>query len=371
MKYSHILSVVIWMVSTMCLHAQTSSELRMNQIQVLASHNSYKKPIDPVLMAFLSQQDSARFLGLDYSHLPLNEQLDLGIRKLELDIFHDPQGGRFANPLGITLFKEQNLPVTPYDPDGKMNQSGFKVMHVQDIDFRSHCYLLTDCLQEIVDWSNAHPNHLPIAISYNAKSGRIEQPGFTQPLPFTSQAFDSLDQEFLSVIPRDKLITPDDVRGKYRKLEKAVLKEGWPLLEEARGKILMVLDEKGEKMEAYAKGHPSLKGRVMFILAEPGTPEAAFLIINNPIKEGDRIRDLVKKGYMVRTRADAGTKEAREGDYTRLDAALASGAQYISTDYYVPDERFDTNFQVTLPNGQVARCNPVFEVGNCRVITWE
>jgi len=244
-------------------------------------------------------------------------------------------------------------------------------MHVQDIDFRSHCLLLKDCLQEILDWSDAHPGHLPIAISYNAKDDRIEQPGFTQPMPYTTQAFDSLDQEILSVIPRDKLLIPDDVRGDRKTLERAVLEKGWPLLEDVRGKILMVLDERGEVMETYAKDHPSLEGRVMFILAEPGTPEAAFLIINDPIKDGDRIRELVKKGYLVRTRADAGTWEARKGDYTRLDAALASGAQYISTDYYVPDERFQTGFQVSLPNGEVARCNPVFELFDCNRIVWE
>ncbi len=370
--WRHIILLFISCIfSSLLLRAQHVAELRMNQIQVLASHNSYKQPIDPALMKLLSQQDSTRFLTLDYQHLPLQDQLDLGIRKLELDIFYDPQGGRFATPMGLSMLKKQDLPYTPYDRKGLMKRPGFKVMHIQDIDFRSHCLLLKDCLQEILDWSEAHPKHLPIAISYNAKDDRIERPGFTQPLPYTPQAFDSLDQEILSVIPREKLLTPDDVRGNRKTLEMAVLEKGWPLLEEARGKILMVLDERAEVMEAYAQDHPSLKGRVMFILAEPGIPEAAFLIINDPVRDGARIKELVRKGYLVRTRADAGTWEARKGDYSRLDAALASGAQYISTDYYVPDGRFHTGFQVSLPNGEVARCNPVFELFNCSGMVWE
>ncbi|MBV2148956.1 phosphatidylinositol-specific phospholipase C1-like protein [Sphingobium sp. AS12] len=45
------------------------------------------------------------------------------------------------------------------------------------------------------------------------------------------------------------------------------------------------------------------------------------------------IRDAVRKGYLVSTRADIDTVDARQGTNDRRDAALASGAQIISTDY--------------------------------------
>jgi hypothetical protein len=70
---------------------------------------------------------------------------------------------------------------------------------------------------------------------------------------------------------------------------------------------------------------------------------------------------------MVRTRADADTVESRGDDPTRRDLALASGAQFISTDYRTPNTDF-SNYQVVfpgLPASTVARCNPIFLLGDC------
>ena len=43
---------------------------------------------------------------------------------------------------------------------------------------------------------------------------------------------------------------------------------------------------------------------------------------------------------------------------TQRDKALASGAQFISTDYAEPDRRF-SDYSVRFPGGQVARSNPI------------
>jgi urease beta subunit len=67
----------------------------------------------------------------------------------------------------------------------------------------------------------------------------------------------------------------------------------------------------------------------------------------------------------VRTRADADTVEARSGDTTRRDAALGSGAHFVSTDYVFPDERFGTGYVVDLPGDTAARCNPVSAPRRC------
>jgi hypothetical protein len=61
----------------------------------------------------------------------------------------------------------------------------------------------------------------------------------------------------------------------------------------------------------------------------------------------ETIADLVRKGYMVRTRTDADTKEARTGETTRRDAALASGAQLLSTDYPASEPSAWTNYSVS------------------------
>ena len=354
----------LWGASVLGISCQENApkapKLQLNHIQVLASHNSYKTAIETSLFQRLLEEDSSRFLGLEYHHISLSDQLDLGIRKLELDIVHDPVGGKYAKPLGIEMVASLGKEPQPYDPNGEMELPGFKVLHVQDIDFRSNCLLLTSCLQEILDWSQLHPNHLPIAISFNAKDSKINQPGFQVPLPFTASAYDSLDQALLSVLPREKILTPDDVRGEYATLEEAILTQGWPELDKVKGKILFVLDEGGQKMEAYIQGHSSLKGRMMFVNAEPGRPEAAFLIMNNPVRDQALIQERVKLGYLVRTRADANTMEARKNDYSRFEAALKSGAHFITTDYYLPNPNFGTDYKISLPEGKVAICNPFF-----------
>jgi hypothetical protein len=244
---------------------------------------------------------------------------------------------------------------------------GLKVLHVQDIDFRSNNATFKGCLREVNEWSKEHPNHLPIIITINAKDDLIDQPGFVKPLPFGTNALDSIDLEIHSVFKEKQLITPYSVKKNSFTLEESILKNGWPSLEECRGKFLFVLDENDEKMKRYIKGHPSLGGRVMFVNAPVGTPEAAFLIINDPVKDLVKIQELVKKGYIVRTRADADTWEARRNDLTRFEKSLESGAQIISTDYYLPDSTFGTGYQVLFQNDKVALCNPMFPVNRCNV----
>ncbi|MCB1694208.1 MAG: phosphatidylinositol-specific phospholipase C1-like protein [Pseudomonadales bacterium] len=334
---------------------------RLNEIQFVGSHNSYKKAIDAPVMAAIAADDAGVAASLDYAHLPLARQLDLGMRTLELDVYYDPEGGRYASPLGVTTIEG----ATPYDPDGEMKRPGFKVMHVQDIDFRSHCPLLRECLDTIRTWSVAHPDHLPLFVSINAKSDVIDRPGFVRPLPFDEAAFDALDAEIRFGMG-ELLIEPDEIRGRAKTLREAVL-SGWPRLDKVRGRILFVLDDSAAKKATYVAGHPSLAGRAMFIDASEEAPEASIRVVNDPVARGAYIRSLVRQGFIVRTRADADTVEARSGDTSRLEAALASGAQIISTDYYVPDERLDTGYVARLPRGVVARCNPVLVSRDCEV----
>jgi hypothetical protein len=96
----------------------------------------------------------------------------------------------------------------------------------------------------------------------------------------------------------------------------------------------------------------------MFTTVAPDHPAAAWFKINDPVKDFTRIQGLVKEGFLVRTRADADTRQARSGDTSQRDKAFASGAQYISTDYRERDRRF-TDYSVSFPEGQVARSNPI------------
>ncbi len=153
----------------------------------------------------------------------------------------------------------------------------------------------------------------------------------------------------------ERLITPAMVRGNSETLEKAVLANGWPLLNEVKNRFLFVLDENNEKTNEYLSNFPNSKGAILFVNKEEGNPNAAFMIINDPITNFEKIKNLVALGYMVRTRADADTQEARKNDYTRFEKAKASGAQVITTDYYLPGKLFKSDFKVIFKNGSYER----------------
>jgi hypothetical protein len=100
---------------------------------------------------------------------------------------------------------------------------------------------------------------------------------------------------------------------------------GWPTLAEARGKVIFLMDQR--PVEAvYTEGHPSLRGRVIFTNATQGDPDAAFTEENNGTKAD--IDALARQGYLIRTRTDDGTEEARSNDRTRA----RSGALQRSAD---------------------------------------
>jgi hypothetical protein len=245
-----------------------------------------------------------------------------------------------------------------------MNKPGFKVMHVQDVDYRSTCQPFIACLEQVRQWSHAHPNHVPIFILVETKQGKPRgELHLTEPEPFTSATFDALDAEIRSVFPPSEMITPDDVRGHYDTLNEAVLGGNWPTLASARGKVVFLMDQRPVG-PVYLAGHPSLRGRVLFTNSEPDEPDAAFIERNDGPAED--ITSLVRKGYLIRARTDSDTKQARINDTSTRDAMIASGAQLLSTDYPINEPaRWPGNFVVTLPGKVVARCNPVNAPATC------
>jgi hypothetical protein len=96
----------------------------------------------------------------------------------------------------------------------------------------------------------------------------------------------------------------------------------------------------------------------MFTSVSADHPAAAWMKINDPINDFDKIQQAVKSGFLVRTRADSDTKQARKNDTIQRDRAIDSGAQFISTDYPEPDLRW-SQYRVQWPDRAVYRRNPV------------
>ena len=351
--------------------APTQDELlRMNEIQVIASHNSYRQmTTDTVYLFLLSvaalippEYDP---VTLDYNHVSIPEQFNnYPVRGLEIDVYNDPVGGAFSTRhINSYVGLDTNSNIPELDPPG------FKVLHIKDVDYNTHYYTFKQALIAIRNWSLTHPNHIPLFVNVESKidspadDATLASLGFLPPPPYDANAADALDVEIRDIFGQDLpgVFKPDDLRGSFTTLNAAALGKNWPLLKDCRGKVVFIME--GNCVPFYVQNHPSLIGRAMFVYANPGTPEAAFVKFNDARADSAQIRQHAAMGYIIRSRCDEGTMEARNGDYSAMNAAFSSGAHICSTDYYRADSRAGqpgwSSYKVAFPGGMTARKNPV------------
>ncbi len=307
--------------------------LHVNDIWSIGTHNSYhlRSPLYP----------NGPPAPYDYEHAPLDVQLnDQGVRKFELDVYWDDEGGYF------------------------------RVHHLNFFDQASNCTTLILCLETVRDWSLSHRGHQPIFLFVEPKGlyfasdpMALSDEPICDPPDHVICHYDELDAEIRSVLAPpggpDLLVAPDEVRGAHPTLREAVLQDGWPTLRQTRGRFVAVLldEDGGADLEGYVQDHASLEGRAMFVTSSEGRDDAAVMKVDGPIGGLARIQSLVALGYVIRTRAD-NLSDAKANNTTMRTAALASGAQIISTDYPVP-EILDNGYFAAIPGGTPSGCNPI------------
>ena len=295
--------------------------LRINHIQMKGTHNSYHlEPVGPTIRAY------------EYSHEPLDIQAEeQGVRQFEIDVWWDARGQLY-------------------------------VYHNQ-YDLRTTCTTFEECLNTLLSWSNENSKHVPLMIWIEPKEW-IEQSTDNTVVVDLQNMLDNIEEEITEFWPRNKTITPDDVRGDSDTLSQAIVEKGWPLLEDSRGKAIFILLSSGDLRESYHEKYPGLNESRMFTMSEAGTSEAAIFSNTDPIGDQEEITALVEDGYIVRSRADnAEDGEADNNDTSRLNAAISVGAHSISTDYPAKVEGID--YWVEIPNGNPVACNPISAPDDC------
>lgn len=289
--------------------------LRLNQIQLKATHNSYHV-----------ETEGNTIPALAYSHVKLAEQLAAqGVRGLELDVHYRH------------IAKE------------------FDVFHESYFDEGTTCRSFVTCLEEIKGWSDANPAHHPLWVQLELK----DTIGSVDPIEF----FEQLEASILKVWPKERIITPELVQGSSPSLPSALADHGWPTLGAVRGRILFALDNKTEFRDEYTHHGANLDGRLIFVDSAVGDPFAAVAILNDPTADADAIKGALAAGLLVRTRADSDNEEPLAGNTQRRDAALASGAQILSTDY--PVETPTIKYALQIPDGTPSRCDPLTAPTEC------
>lgn len=290
------------------------NELRLNHLQAEGTHNSYHV-----------MTEGTTIVEHQYTLQPLDVQLSQqGVRAFELD----------------TRF------------DAKVD--GFRVYHLGFVDEKTNCETMIACLQVLRSWSDANPRHHPLLVQFEPKDN----------VPSDAEAyFSRMEKDIQSVWPREKIITPDDVKGAAATLRDAVTTTGWPTLGASRGKILFFLNNTDDFRKRYTRDLTSLDGRLMFAEASPEDPFAAVVILNDPEQNKAAIESAVKAGFLVRTRADGDIEKDRLNDTTQREAAFASGAHIVSTDFPAPVPGVE--YFVEIPGGTPSRCNPLIAPAGC------
>lgn len=340
------LGFIIFLISNIGYsNAQYADSIRLNDVRILASHNSYKKKPDPKVLRFLSRfkkqlGEDLNPIQLDYGHEKLIVQLDsFNIRGFEFDLAYDPNGGAYAKRrinYFIPGLKQKSKDSSLYEP-------GIKMLHIADIDYETNYTTFKEALFELKNWSLGHPNHIPLFVNLEIKkespgdySKFLNCIGFKKaPLTDTS-IFEVIENEISTVFADDSIIfKPQDLKRNFESIQQRLDNVGWPKLNDCLGKIIFIVD--GDIDGYYTNEINKNDSCFMFIYTEPHNESCAFIIRNAPIGNEKEINDLSDK-YIVRTRTDAGTIEARNMDYTKYQAAFESQAQIVSTDYYRPDK---------------------------------
>ena len=283
------------------IFAREADALRIDQLQLKGSHNSYHRaPRFALTRTFR------------YTHRPIEEQLQQqAVRHLEIDV-------RYAS-------------------------GALQVGHAPIVDSRTQCKTFVACISAVKRWSAAHPQHTPVFVFVQPKEGLISAG--------LDRRVDLLDREIARVFSSRDLLLPRDVARDFASLREAVQRAGWPSLARSRGKVAFVLFGQPRLVAEYARGRPRLEGRSMFVATgAEGAPHAAILSIDDPRLRQADIERAVRARLLVRTRADAQLQR----DPDRRRAAIESGAHFIGSDFVDPAQGW-LDFGPDAP----ARQNPV------------
>ena len=294
--------------------------LRVNHVQAKATHNSYHQGPKSTLPEW------------QYSHLPLADQFETqGVRGVELDLHWDDECSRFV------------------------------VFHIGALDDLTTCRYLTDCLVAMRSWSAGHPGHHPIFVQI--------EPKYASSPATDGPRIEALEREILSVFEKPWLVVPDELKGNSPSVAQGLAERGWPTLGDARGRFVFYLNDATAIRDAYTRGRKNLDGRLLFAEGNLDEPFVAIQVSNSPVGDADAIKKALAKNVLVRTRADSNPATAKTNETKDREAALASGAQIVSTDFPAPVSGIP--YSVAIPEGTPSRCAPGVAPTGCTPLAIE
>jgi hypothetical protein len=281
-------------------------QIRLNDIQMLASHNSYKKT-GPALGRFFvglgENFDEAR--ALNYGYKTLTYQLENGIRSMEWDL--------------------------------RLRHEQFELTHVPIVDNSSVAPSVSLALEELNLFSEHNPNHLPVIIILEIKSDwMMLDPALKE---IKNDELKQLDQLLINTLG-NHLYKPNDFMRDMQEIHHfdetlsmrdVIQNYGWPSIKSLLGKYLFVIHASGYTTPYYEQD-TTFASQAMFLsvyASQIERPYASFVIQNTP--DIEIIQPLVNQNFIVRTRIDSNLIF----DQSRFQTAIESKAQILTSDFII------------------------------------
>lgn len=270
-------------------HEALEQNLPFDQYQVVGTHNSCHRPN---LFAVAILPDWR------YCHATLPEQLDAGIRHVELDVWFNRTLRRWE------VWHECVDPIT------------------------SAPWLFRDAISQIQKWSHQRPTHFPLIINIDVKGAYLMGLSLMYPLfgrgvaALNGKSFRVLEEEILSVFKVDELFKPKDLdHPRLRVLaphtediaRPSDLSFDWPLVKSLRGKILFQLNLYSDRSDCAAHADP-------FGVLWPRSDSLSHCLYAET-RNAERAAFLRSRGYLVRSSVMSGVVK----DRTLIDQYRAEG----------------------------------------------
>ncbi|MBR2875758.1 MAG: hypothetical protein IKC01_01325 [Clostridia bacterium] len=303
-------------IASFNLEKAVKDAVKINEIAVLGTHNSYQTLATEQTRFLMNIIDTITLkkLGLntfDFKMDTLTEQLEMGIRNVEIDI--------------ETLDKNEKIE--------------FKVTHNSFIDNASSAYDFEKAMQEIKLWSDNNPGHIPVFIIIEPKSFVIEVNGMKK---FSLEYAGELEKVLVDTLG-DSLLTPADMLRDYSSFKEMRENDDWLTLEETQGKIMVLLHD-CDVTESYIALDESVKTQKMFPMLrydDRNETYTSFILENDPWNAESRKAESIDEcNLIVRTRAD------KYPDYSaeRYEVTENCGSQLITTDFPEKTEGGEEHF---------------------------
>lgn len=286
------------------LQAALDGGMRFNELRYLATHNSYKQAISKETEVFYGYALFGACSGLyDYVFDTVTEQLNNGIRSIEIDLYKHKTSDGFDIKILHNCLTEAATSVADFELG----------------------------LKELKMWSDYNEGHLPVIVLVEPKTSGIGDFG-----AMDGEAFEYAFS-LMETILGDKLYTPADAIGSYATFAEMRAANDYPAVRDLTGKFIFLLHETSKK-ENFTSLDETLLTQKMFYTASASAlrngnsgvyaDNVLFTLANEPSDE-ENLQFAVENNYMVRTRAD----KYHDKSAKRLAEAVASGANIMSTDY--------------------------------------